>query len=117
MNKGRQFKGFVLLLLCLLVFGVKVVHATPCEGVPEENLFGGPECDNGNGSECPACGGGSGACCTYDNVVDAYCCADLASVPELPSWFGPFFLATLVAGWEYWRVRRRKIVVEPILKK
>ncbi|MFM8315514.1 MAG: hypothetical protein ACKOA8_14615 [Deltaproteobacteria bacterium] len=50
--------------------------------------------------------------CELDDGGDYRCCFDLTAVPELPSWFGPFFLATLVAAWEYWRVHRRKSSVQ-----
>lgn len=46
-----------------------------------------------------------------------FCCGNPASVPELPSWFGPFFLATVVAGWEYLRIHRRKASTLKAVKK
>lgn len=63
---------------------------------------GFPVCIDDNDCTSPA------TCDSEDGNPDVFCCVDLTAVPELPSWFGPFFLATAVAGWEYLRQRRRK---------
>ena len=109
MGSGRQFNRLVLVLICLVMLACPVTYAGECTGVSPQYV-GDPFCE-GN---CDPCGGGSGACCVEDVDLQVYCCADLAAVPELPTWFGPFFLATLVAGWEYWRIRRRRIVLKTI---
>ena len=59
----------------------------------------------------------SPATCEIDDGEAQRCCFDLTAVPELPSWFGPFFLATLVAGYEYWRVKRRKEAAIKLIRK
>lgn len=109
MGRGRQFNRLVLMLICLVMLACPVTYAGECTGVQPTYDFD-PSCNN----DCPSCGGGSGACCVEDFDLGTFCCVDLAAVPELPTWFGPFFLATLVAGWEYWRIRRRRTVLKTI---
>ena len=57
------------------------------------------------------CGGtcvGNETCATADEMPDCEKCIDMTAVPELPSWFGPFFLATLVAAFEFWRNHHKR---------
>ncbi len=57
------------------------------------------------------CGGtcvGNETCATSEEMPDCEKCIDMTAVPELPSWFGPFFLATLVAAFEFWRNHHKR---------
>lgn len=114
MPKSNTLKFVVLILAVFIVFNGKNLYALGvCAG--ETTYSGDPFCD----SQCNPgpCSPGT-LCCTEDDIEPGeYCCIDLAAVPELPSWFGPFFLATLVAGWEYWRNHRRKLLLTSVEKK
>jgi hypothetical protein len=98
MATGQLFK--VLILAFFLVFYGNSVFGVDCSngGTGSYAIF-----NNTCSSECV-----SPKTCEIDDEGDYRCCFNLTAVPELPSWFGPFFLATLVAAWEYWRVQRRK---------
>jgi len=98
MAPGQLFK--ILILAFFLVLHGNSVLAVDCEngGVGSYELT-----DEDCSSACE-----SPKTCELDDSTEYRCCFDLTAVPELPSWFGPFFLATLVAAWEYWRVQRRK---------
>ena len=87
----------VLILLLFLFVSSTPVFSANCNGLTQYTT---PDCDG-------ACTG-TNVCESDDGNDGIFCCVDPAAVPELPSWFGPFFLATAVAGWEYLRQRRRK---------
>lgn len=103
MAPGQLFK--ILILAFFLVLHGNSVLAVDCEngGVGNYDLTDDTCKGSSASTECV-----SPKTCELDDGGDYRCCFDLTAVPELPSWFGPFFLATLVAAWEYWRVQRRK---------
>lgn len=95
MARCKYSKMFILFFLLFLFMVPTSVFAVPdCSGLP-------PCVDD---TECAS----PATCDSEDGNPEIMCCVDLTAVPELPSWFGPFFLATAVAGWEYLRQRRRK---------
>ena len=97
MARCKYSKMFILFfLLFLFVIPTSVFAVPSCDGYP------GQDCIDDTGCTSPA------TCDSEDGNPEITCCVDLTAVPELPSWFGPFFLATAVAGWEYLRQRRRK---------
>lgn len=105
---SRWYPRILLIFVCLLCV-TPSTYAVDCAngGV---GSYGESQCAD----ECPS----QGLTCEADDADDTlFCCYDLTQVPELPSWFGPFFLATLVAAWEYWRIHRRKTLKIHAVKK
>ena len=95
MARCKYSKMFILLFFVFMV--PTSVFAWPdCTGLPS--------CISDSDCTSPA------TCDSEDGNPEVFCCVDLTAVPELPSWFGPFFLGTAVAGWEYLRQKRRKCV-------
>jgi len=88
------------LVFLFLLFSQSFAFAGDCDG---QTTYDDPaDCET-------ACTAANFQCVTDDPLDPVlFCCVDMTAVPELPSWFGPFFLASLVAGWEYWRTQRRK---------
>jgi len=108
----KRFNCFKLWLVVLfLALPQTFVFADyDCTTLPPEKQFDSPDCND-------SCSVSETCEPNIDPDANLYCCVDVTSVPELPSWFGPFFLATLVAGWEYWRSQRRKAASVRSLKR
>jgi len=99
-----------LLIFVFLFFFTSSTYAIDCANEGGIGTYYNDTCD-GDCSNYP------NTTCEGDDNGVTFCCFDLTQVPELPSWFGPFFLATLVAAWEYWRIHRRRMTKVPAVKK
>jgi hypothetical protein len=105
MGRNLNFK-LLILFLALVVNSSLVLADVDCG--PKFKYFE-PSCND----ECTL----PDTCEPAIEPPETFCCGNSASVPELPSWFGPFFLATAVAGWEYMRIHRRKSAASRVASK
>lgn len=105
MGRILNFK-MLILFLALVVNSSLVLADVDCSSKPQ---YFDPTCND----ECVA----PDTCEPDISSDNVFCCGNSASVPELPSWFGPFFLATAVAGWEYIRIHRRKSAASRVVSK
>jgi hypothetical protein len=88
------------LLLILFFISSASSFAAVCPSDPSLLYPVGQNCDD----QC----NGNQTCEPNDNDPETDCCFDMAAVPELPAWTGPFILATLFAAWEYRRISKRR---------